>query len=118
MAETSAQWNLLTFAHDVLPNRLFPLVVPINATEILIMGGSDGAYKSDVCVFNTATQEVRRDKESLKLSDSDNQFKFCNFYNQSYVTRNREVIGRVRDADRKYHLISYRYGADTVSKLW
>ena len=52
-------------------------MVPIYATEILIMGGYDGnQFKSDVYVLNTATQEVTRDKLSLKLSDSDNQFKF------------------------------------------
>ena len=116
---SATQWNLISVSPDVLSVWSWPLVVPINATEILIMGGwNSRGYKSDVYVFNTATQAVTREKSSLKLSDSDNQFKFACPYNQSYVTRKGEIIALVADSDRKGHLISYRYGADTVSKLY
>ena len=36
---SATQWNLISVSPDVFPGRWWPLVVPINATEILIMGG-------------------------------------------------------------------------------
>ena len=97
MSGSATQWNLISVGPDVLSGRTSPLVVPINATEILIMGGFDGDCKGDVYVLNTATKEVTRDELSFKLSDSDNQFKFLCPYNQSYVTRKGEIIAFVRD---------------------
>ena len=90
---SATQWNLISVSPDVLSGRFWPLVVAINPTEILIMGGISGReYKSDVYIFNTATQEVTLDESSLKLSHSDKEFGFNCPKNQSYVTRKREVI--------------------------
>ena len=53
---SATQWNLISVSPDVFSGRINPLVVPINATEILIMGGYFRNMISDVYVFNTATQ--------------------------------------------------------------
>ena len=91
---SATQWNLISVSPDVLPAMLDALMVAINSSEILIMGGD---LKSDVYVFNTVTQEVMQDKKSLKLRDSEDEFKFDCLYNQSYVTRKGEIIAWVED---------------------
>ena len=83
------------------------------------MGGSNHKEcKGDFYELNKATQEVTQDELFFKLSDSDKEFWFVCASNQSYVTRKGEVIALVDGYDGKGQLISYRYGAASIRRIY
>ena len=96
---STTQWNLISVSPDVLSGRTYPIVMPINSSEILIMGGDEFGSKSDLCVLNMATQEVTRDKSSLELSDPYDEFDSLCFFFQFYVTRKGEFITMMQDSN-------------------
>ena len=54
---SKAKWQLIDLPENILSPRKYPAVVPINDTEITIMGGCCGfKYLNDAVVFKPTTK--------------------------------------------------------------
>ena len=90
-------------------------MVPLNDTEIAIMGGHDVTNSfGDVFLFNTNTSKCQ------KVADGKDR-KFLTYSNQCAQAGNNTVIALVSllnfEADEKPAVISWRKGASSVSIL-
>ena len=71
ISNSTARWQLIEAPRNVLSSRTSLTVCPINDTEIVIMGGLNDDYFSDLVVFDTTT------KKCLKVIDG--EYKFWSF---------------------------------------
>ena len=53
-------WTLIEPSIDILSRRYYPAVIPINNTEIAILGGYENDYLKDVILFNTEDDSVTK----------------------------------------------------------
>ena len=53
-------WTLIEPSIDILSRRYYPAVIPINNTEIAILGGYEDDYLKDVILFNTEDDSVTK----------------------------------------------------------
>ena len=71
IASGQTGWELIELPEEVFAPRIYPAVVPLNESEIAILGGSGGrAILSYVVIFNVATKDFR------KVADG-GDYKFC-----------------------------------------
>ena len=87
----------------MLSPRGHPVVVSINESEIVIMGGMDnGGCLSDILVFNVGNNECR------KVADAGGDFKFWSRINQAALVKNKVVA--LVEKDICYTLIEWTLG--------
>ena len=55
-------WQVVVVPQDVTSDRIMPAFVPLNTTEIAILGGTDEKMKfiGDRLIFNTSTNEFNK----------------------------------------------------------
>lgn len=58
-----ASWRLIQAPKDVLSPRANPVVIAINYSEILIMGGYHNVFMGDAIIFNSVTGALTLDKK-------------------------------------------------------
>ena len=107
---STACWQLIEVSKNILTRRVFPAVAPLNETEIAILGGDSGLYKSrkgDVIVLNTETLTCK------KVLDCN--YKFKADANQCVQVCNNRVVALVKGDDYKTAVISWTKGESAVT---
>ena len=67
-------WQVVVVPQRVMSDRISSTFVPLNSTEIALLGGrDDSGYFGDVFIFNTSTNEIsKREVEEGGLSFNSN----------------------------------------------
>ena len=56
-----AVWELISLPEEVFASRLFPVVVPLNESDIAVLGGKDSkVFHKDVVVYNVTSKACRK----------------------------------------------------------
>lgn len=95
-ADMIEDWEVIQLAKSALSPRNSPVAVAMNNEEIAICGGYNGAkWHGDLILFNTTTGKVK------KVVESDGQFCFYSYDNQTVVPKQNTMIALVQYPNRQ-----------------
>jgi len=92
------------------------MALAINENKILIMGGHGD--QSSVAIFNAEDETVSEHKAELQMAGfSYHYFRFSSHGNQCRLGDDEAVYALINTDIPSYHMISYKLGADFVTKI-
>lgn len=115
---SSVAWQTIQVpaSSNPLSARFLPVVSPLNAAEIAILGGDSSVegvnmLLGDILIFNTASSTVTSVQvraENLRFQSSSNL---------SVTSQADQIAALVMTSEGKFHLVSYKKGQDAVEVI-
>ena len=105
------RWQVIVAPQDCASSRRCVAFVPLNSTEIAILGGCNNhRYCKDVTIFNTSTDQFKKEIEEGSLT-------FLGRSGMSAQVRENFIFALVSDQNDKQLLINYTKGDTGVTSI-
>lgn len=98
-----SRWTLINVPKTELTPRYWPVAVPLNTTQIVIMGGKNDQDESlaSVAIFDTKTDTCE------KFHTKGDEAYFSTSCNEAYQLRENHVVALVEDSEKYVHMVEF-----------